>query len=122
MRRFSRLPYYTGMEAPDRSQPHGTPKLGETVIVRKIGGEDGDLHLGGVPELTKPRGSRPSGPFFIEDIQPVNWVAIEIIYIEVGPHVYDNNGRPLRGNLRSVAPVRMTCPTFRRNLGFQSNG
>jgi amidase len=106
MRRFSRTPYYTGPDDPERGQVRGTLKLGETVIIETPGGADGDLYPGVVPETTTPRGSRPGGPFIIEDIKPGDWVAIHIIDLQVGPYGYYNNGGPFRGGLRSVAPVR----------------
>ena len=58
MRRFTRTPYYTGKDDPERGQVRGTLKLGETVIIETPGGADGDLYPGVVPELTEPRGSR----------------------------------------------------------------
>jgi amidase len=80
--------------------------LGETAIIETPGGADGDLYPGVVPETTTPRGSRPGGPFLIEGIQPGDWVAIQILDLQVGPYGYYNNGGPFRGSLRSVAPVR----------------
>jgi amidase len=106
MRRFTRTPYYTGPDDPERGQVRGALELGKTVIIETPGGADGDLYPGVVPELTTPRGSRPGGPFLIEDIEPGDWVSIEIIDMEVGPYGYYNNGGPFRGSLRSVAPVR----------------
>lgn len=107
MRRFTRTPYYTGPDDPARKESiRGTLQLGETVIIETPGGADGDLKPGVVPEMTTPRGSRPGGPFLIEGIQVGDWVAIEIINLEVGPYGYYNNGGPFRGSLRSVAPVR----------------
>lgn len=106
MRRFTRTPYYTGPDDPERGQIRGTLKLGETVIIETPGGADGDLYPGVVPELTTPRGSRQGGPFLIEDIKPGDWVSFEIIDVEVGPYGYYNNGGPFRGSLRSVAPVK----------------
>ena len=58
MRRFTRTPYYTGKDDPERGEVRGTLKLGETVIIETPGGADGDLYPGVVPELTEPRGSR----------------------------------------------------------------
>ncbi len=106
MRRFTRTPYYTGKDDPERGEVRGTLKLGETVIIETPGGADGDLYPGVVPELTEPRGSRGGGPFLIEDIKAGDWVSLEIIDVEVGPYGYYNNGGPFRGSLRSVAPVR----------------
>ncbi|MAE60469.1 MAG: hypothetical protein CMJ49_03830 [Planctomycetaceae bacterium] len=106
MRRFDRTPLYDGPDDPARGEPRGTLKLGETVIIETVGGADGDLYPGVVPELTEPRGSRPGGPFVIEGIGPGDWVSFEIQDIEVGPYGYYNNGGPFRGSLRSVAPVR----------------
>ena len=106
MRRFSRTPYYAGPDDPERGEIRGTLQLGETAIIETPGGADGDLSPGVIPELTTPRGSRSGGPFLIEGIQPGDWLAIEIIDMEVGPYGYYNNGGPFRGSLRSVAPVR----------------
>ena len=106
MRRFSREPYFTGPDDPDRGEIRGTITLGETVIIETPGGADGDLKPGVIPETTTPRGSRQGGPFLIEDIAPGDWVSIQVIDIEVGPYGYYNNGGPFRGSLRSVAPVR----------------
>ena len=33
MRRFTRTPYYTGKDDPERGEVRGTLKLGETVII-----------------------------------------------------------------------------------------
>ena len=106
MRRFTRTPYFTGPDDPERGQIRGTLRLGETVIIETPGGADGDLYPGVIPETTTPRGSRPGGPFLIESIEPGDWVSFEIIDVEVGPYGYYNNGGPFRGSLRSVAPVR----------------
>ncbi|HYL34688.1 MAG TPA: acetamidase/formamidase family protein [Bryobacteraceae bacterium] len=107
-RRFTRTPYYTGPDDPARKQIRGTLKLGETVIIEVPGGADADLKPGVVPDpaITKPRGSRPGGPFEIEGIKPGDWVAFKIINVEPGPYGYYNNYGPFRGPLRSVAPVK----------------
>ena len=106
MRRFTRTPYYAGPDDPERGEIRGTLKLGETVVVEAPAVRDGELQPGVVPELATPRGSRPGGPFLIEGIEPGDWVAIEILDIEVGSYGFYNNGGPFRGHLRSVAPVR----------------
>ncbi len=106
MRRFTRTPYYTGPNDPERGQVRGMLKLGETFVVETIGGRDGDLKPGDVPETTIPRGSRSGGPFLIEGILPGDWVSIHIIDLQPGPYGYYNNGGPFRGSQRYVAPVR----------------
>src|SRR6266446_2311722 len=64
-RRFTRTPYYTGPNDPERGKLRGTLKLGETVII-DVPGDTGDTDLkpGVVPDpnVTPPRGSRPAGP------------------------------------------------------------
>src|ERR1700733_6660122 len=108
-RRFTRTPYYTGPNDPERGRVRGTLKLGETVII-EVPGDTGDTDLkpGVVPDpnATPPRGSRPSGPFEIENIKPGDWVAIKIVNIEPGPYGYCNNHGPVRGPLRSLVPVK----------------
>ena len=52
------------------------------------------------------RYARPGGPFLIEGIEPDDWVAIEIVDMEVGPYGFYRNGGPNWGNWRCVAPVR----------------
>ena len=37
MRRFTRTPCYSGPDDPERDQPRGTLKLGETVVVETVG-------------------------------------------------------------------------------------
>ncbi len=107
-RRFPRTPYYQGPDDPERRQIRGTLQLGETVIVEVPGGADADLKPGVVPDphVTKPRGSRRPGPFFIEGIRAGDWVAIHILDVEPGPYGYYNNYGPFRGPLRTVAPVK----------------
>ena len=104
MRRFTRTPY-VDPEGPERREVRGTLKLGETVIIEVPGGADGDLRPGVVAELAPQRGSR-NGPFIIEDVQAGDWVAVDVIDIEVGPYGYCENGGPFRGPLRTVTPVR----------------
>ena len=85
MRHFTRTPYYTGPDDPERGQVRGTLELGETVVIETVGGHDQDISITGelkpgTPlDITTPRGSRPGGPFLIEGIEPGDWVAIEII-------------------------------------------
>ena len=108
-RRFTRTPYYTGPNDPERGKIRGTLKLGETVII-EVPGDTGDTDLkpGVVPDpgVTPPRGSRPGGPFLIDGIKPGDWVAIRILNIEPGPYGYCNNHGPVRGPLRSLVPVK----------------
>jgi len=108
-RRFTRTPYYTGPNDPERGKIRGTLKLGETVII-DVPGDTGDTDLkpGVVPDpySTPPRGSRPGGPFEIEGIKPGDWVAIKVIDVEPGPYGYCNNYGPVRGPLRALAPVK----------------
>ena len=108
-RRFTRTPYYTGPNDPERGKIRGTLKLGETVII-DVPGDTGDIDLkpGVVPEpnVTPPRGSRPGGPFEIEGIKPGDWVSIQIIDVVPGPYGYVNNHSPWRGPLRYLAPVK----------------
>lgn len=112
MRRFTRTPYYTGPDDPERGAVRGTLKLGETVVIESVGGHDQDLRLNGelrpglVMTVGTPRYSRPGGPFLIEGIRPGDWVAIEIIDIEVGPYGFYRNGGPHWGSVRLLAPVR----------------
>jgi amidase len=108
-RRFTRTPYYTGPNDPERGKVRGTLKLGETVII-DLPGDTGDTDLkpGVVPDpnVTPPRGSRPGGPFEIEGIKPGDWVAIKIIDVVPGPYGYSNNHSAVRGPLRILTPIR----------------
>ncbi len=108
-RRFTRTPYYTGPNDPERGKVRGTLKLGETVII-ELPGDTGDTDLkpGVVPDpnVTPPRGSRPGGPFEIEGIKPGDWVAIKIIDVVPGPYGYSNNHSAVRGPLRVLTPVK----------------
>ena len=94
-RRFTRSPYYTGPDDPERGQIRGTLKLGETVII-EVPGDTGDIELkpGVVPDpnVTPPRGSRPGGPFEIEGIKPGDWVSISCFLLAstfcvLGPNI-----------------------------------
>ena len=112
MQRFTRTPYYSGADDPERGEIRGTLKLGETVVIETVGGHDqhyelkGELKPGTVMDWAKePRWSRPGGPFLIEGIEPGDWVAIEIIDVEVGPYGFYRNGGPHWGSIRLVAPV-----------------
>jgi amidase len=108
-RRFTRTPYYTGPNDPERGKVRGTLKLGETVIIECPGDTgDTDLKPGVVPDpnVTPPRGSRPSGPFEIEGIKPRDWVAIKIIDVVPGPYGYSNNHGPVRGPMRVLTPIK----------------
>lgn len=112
MRRFTRTPYFKGADDPERKQLRGTLKLGETVIIETVGGHDQDyekagrLMPGDVMEVREPRHSRPGGNFFIEAIRAGDWVAIQIIAMEVGPYGFYRNGGPFWGSIRLMAPVR----------------
>ena len=112
MRRFTRTPYYTGPDDPERGEVRGTLKLGETVVIETVGGHDqhyelkGALKPGQVMEVKEPRWSRPGGPFVIEGIEPGDWIAIEIMDMEVGPYGFYRNGGPHWGSVRLIAPVR----------------
>ena len=112
MRRFTRTPYYTGPNDPEVGQVRGTLELDETVVIETVGGHDqhyelsGELKPGMAVDLKPPRGSRPGGPFLIEGIEPGDWIAIEILDIEVGPYGFYRNGGPHWGSVRLLAPVR----------------
>ena len=113
MRRFNRTPCYSGPDDPEIGQVRGVLDLGETVIIETVGGADNDFEAAGETKAgmitsgeSHRRYSRPGGPFEIEGIRPDDWVAIEIIDIEVGPYGFYRNGGPNWGNWRCVAPVR----------------
>jgi len=112
MRRFTRTPRYSGADDPERGEIRGTLKRGETVVIETVGGHDqdyegqGGFKAGAIMEVKEPRWSRPGGPFLIEGIEPGDWVAIEIIDVEVGPYGFYRNGGPHWGSVRLVAPVR----------------
>ena len=112
MRRFTRTPYYTGPDDPEIGQIRATLKLGETVVIESVGGHDQDLGLEGelkagmVMDVGTPRYSRPGGPFLIEDVEPGDWVSLEIIDVEPGPYGFYRNGGPHWGSVRLLAPVR----------------
>lgn len=112
MRHFTRTPNYDGPDDPEQGEVRGTLQLGETVVIESVGGHDQDLQLegelrpGAVMEVGTPRYSRPGGPFLIEGIRPGDWVAIEIIDIEVGPYGFYRQGGPHWGSVRLLAPVQ----------------
>ena len=112
MRRFTRTPYYSGPDDPERGEIRDTLQLGETVAIETVGGHDqdyeaaGKLTPGDIMEVRTPRYSRPGGPFLIEGIKAGDWVSIEIIDVEVGPYGFYRNGGPFWGSMRLVAPVR----------------
>ena len=112
MQRFTRAPYYDGPDDSEQGEVRGTLELGETAIIESVGGHDQDLQLEGelrpgmVMEVDTPRYSRPGGPFLIEGIRPGDWVAIEIIDIEVGPYGFYRQGGPHWGSVRLLAPVQ----------------
>ena len=108
-RRFTRTPYLTGPNDPERGKIRGTLKLGETVII-DLPGDTGDTDLkpGVVPDpnVTPPRGSRPGGPFEIEGVKPRDWLAIKIIDVVPGPYGYSNNHGAVRGPMRVLTPIK----------------
>jgi len=113
MRRFTRTPHYSGPDDPEIGDSRGTLELGETVIIETVGGSDHDYIAAGETRAgmitsadTHRRYARPGGPFVIEGIEADDWVAMEIIDIEVGPYGFCRNGGPNWGNWRVVAPVR----------------
>ena len=112
MRHFTRTPYYTGPDDPERGEVRGTIQLGETVIIETPGGHDQDyekqvkLAAGAVYAVGEPRYSRPGGPFIVEGIEPGDWVSVEIIDIEVGPYGFYRYGGPHWGSMRGIGPVR----------------
>ena len=113
MRRFNRTPHYTGPDDPEIGEVRGTLQLDETVIIETIGGADNDYEAAGFLKAGQiisgerhRRYARPGGPFHIEGIEPDDWVAIEIIDMEVGPYGFYRNGGPNWGNWRCLAPVR----------------
>lgn len=111
MRHFTRTPYFSGSDDTERAEVRGTLELGETVVIETVGGHDQDLSLDGelrsgmVMAVGTPRHSRPGGPFIIDGIRPGDWVAIEILDIEVGPYGFYRNGGPHWGSVRLLAPV-----------------
>ncbi|HCL27758.1 MAG TPA: hypothetical protein DIC52_04895 [Candidatus Latescibacteria bacterium] len=112
MRTFTRTPYFTGANDPERGQVRGTLELGETVVIETFGGHDQDyteqdsLLSGAVFEVREHRHSRPGGPFLVEGIEAGDWLSLEIMEIDVGPYGFYRNGGPLWGSMRCVAPVR----------------
>ena len=112
MRTFTRTPYYQGPDDPEIGHVRGPLQLGETVVIETVGGHDQDYEkdhphrAGAVMEVFEPRRSRPGGPFHIEGIEPGDWVAMEIIDIDVGPYGFYRNGGPHWGSIRLIAPVR----------------
>ena len=113
MRRFTRTPYYTGPDDPDIGKVRATLQLDETVVIETIGGADNDYEAAGFLKAgqiisgdTHRRYARPGGPFAIEGIEPDDWVAIEILEMEVEPYGFYRNGGPNWGNWRCLAPVR----------------
>ncbi len=112
MRTFTRMPPFAGADDPERQQPRGTLGLGETVQIETVGGHDQDYEAigkclaGDIMEVHPPRRSRPAGPFVIEGIRAGEWIAVEILAIEVGPYGFYRNGGPHWASMRLVAPVR----------------
>ena len=53
-RRFTRTPYLSGPDDPERGQVRGTIQLGETVVIEIPGGYDSILEPGVVPEFLTP--------------------------------------------------------------------
>ena len=112
MDRYTRTPYYKGDDDPEIGEVRGPLKLGETVVIETVGGHDQDYEnnhehrAGAVMEVKEKRRSRQGGPFFIDAIEPGDWVAMEIIDIEPGAYGFYRNGGPHWGSIRLVAPVR----------------
>jgi amidase len=113
MRHFTRTPYYSGPDDPERGQLRGTLELGETVKIETYGGADNDFVAAGETRAgmitsgqSHQRHSRPGGPFIIEGIEPDDWVSIQIIDMELEDYGFYRNGGPNWGNWRCVAPVR----------------
>ena len=112
MKTFTRTPCYQGPDDPEIGEVRGPLQLGETVVIETVGGHDQDYErdhphrAGAVMEVFEPRRSRPGGPFHIEGIEPGDWVAMEIIDIDVGPYGFYRNGGPHWGSIRLIAPVR----------------
>ncbi|MDE0964839.1 MAG: acetamidase/formamidase family protein [Candidatus Latescibacteria bacterium] len=113
MRHFTRTPFYSGPDDPEMGQVRGKLALDETVVIETIGGADNDYEAAGFLKVgqiisgdSHRRYARPGGPFFIEGIEPDDWVAIEIINMEVGPYGFYRNGGPNWGNWRCLAAVR----------------
>lgn len=112
MKVFTRTPYYSGPDDPECGEVRGSIHLDETVKIETVGGHDQDylakvdLRAGAVMEVETPRYSRPGGPFFIEEVEPGDWIAIEILDIDVGPYGFYRNGGPHWGSIRLVAPVK----------------
>ena len=113
MRHFTRTPFYSGPDDPEIGEIRGTLELDETVIIETIGGADNDYEAAGFLKAgqiisgdSHRRYARPGGPFYIEGIEPDDWVAIEIINMEVGPYGFYRNGGPNWGNWRCLAAVR----------------
>lgn len=112
MRHFKRTPPHSGEDDPERGEIRGPLELGETVVIETVGGHDQDyeavgrLRPGDVMEVHQHRHSRPGGPFLIKGIEAGDWVAVEIVDIEVGPYGFYRNGGPFWGSMRCIAPVR----------------
>ena len=85
MERYTRTPYYKGEDDPEIGEARGPLKLGETVIIETVGGHDQDYEnnhehrAGAVMEVKEKRHSRQGGPFYIEGIEPGEWVSMEIM-------------------------------------------
>ena len=113
MRHFTRTPFYSGADDPEIGEVRGTLELNETAVIETIGGADNDYEAAGflkagqiISGNSHRRYARPGGPFYIEGIEPDDWVAIEIVDMEVGPYGFYRNGGPNWGNWRCLAPVR----------------
>ena len=113
MRHFTRTPFYSGADDPEMGEVRGTLELNETAVIETIGGADNDYEAAGFVKAgqiisgnSHRRYARPGGPFYIEGIEPDDWVAIEILDMEVGPYGFYRNGGPNWGNWRCLAPVR----------------
>jgi len=111
MQKFERTPYYSGTHDPEHGEVRGPIDLDDPVQIETVGGHDQDylakkdLNAGAVMEVEPPRNSRPGGPFYINEIKPGDWIAIEILDVEVGPYGFYRNGGPHWGSVRLIAPV-----------------
>jgi amidase len=112
MQKFKRSPYYSGPNDPEKREVRGPIHLDDPVKIETVGGHDQDyaakkdLGAGAVMEVEPPRYSRPGGPFYIDQIKPGDWIAIEILDVEPGPYGFYRNGGPHWGSVRLIAPVR----------------
>jgi hypothetical protein len=118
-RRFPRTPYYKGPDDPERNQIRGTLKLGETVVLEVPGGADAELKPGVVPDphVTKPRGSRRPGPFFLEASVEIDaTVTFRVDSAQGFPTAGNMNNRGFR-NERAYVTCQIGIPKSLRRTG-----